>query len=286
VPVLYTFTNNILENNEVNLTWDTTSQPNAAFMYQLNWQLRPVKTTGVTAGWTDTPRPDVAWLNADGSLTTLAGNKAYIPALACISDKLPAPYGTLGADVLPGSTQITVTGIAANPLVMNTNTDPNTPYTAPVPGDPALPALPFPIVIANTVNGVQSTATERMTALSIQGVPIASGGVNPTFTITFNVRRNTATEGVPAPVSVLPSHVAGTRVMSTPLPIIPNDAQTFPAPYVVQTQAHMCVADHGFSSYDGASYYPATGGSLIGVSRLLYRTTIFDIGDGWVRVGQ
>jgi hypothetical protein len=70
--------------------------------------------------------------------------------------------------------------------------------------------------------------------------------------------------------------------MSTPLPIIPNDATAFPPPYVVQTQAHMCVADHGFTPYDGYR----VGGDLTGATRLLYRTTIFDIGDGWVRIGN
>jgi hypothetical protein len=270
VPVLYTFTNAILASDTVNLTWDMTAQPNAAFMYQLNWRLRPVETTGALAGWTKMPRPEVAWLNTDGSLTTVNGDKQFVPALACLSDRLPAPYGELAANVLPTDTQIQVKGIKANPASSD---------LVPNPGAPALPATPFPIVIANTAGGAQLLTTERMTVTSV-GTPVLSGG---TYSTTFTVTRGTATEGgaIKAPHD-LPAYPKVLRVMSTPLPIIPNDATAFPPPYVVQTQAHMCVADHGFTPYDGYR----VGGDLTGATRLLYRTTIFDIGDGWVRIGN
>jgi hypothetical protein len=269
VPVLYTFTNSILASDTVNLTWDTTAQPNAAFMYQLNWRLRPVETTGASAGWTVMPRPQLAWLNTDGTLTTLNGTPKFVPALACLSDRLPSPYGVLAANILPTDTQIQVRGILANPA---------SPDLVPNPGAPALPATPFPIVIANTAGGAQLLTTERMTVTSI-GTPVLSGG---TYSTTFTVTRGTATEGgaLKAPHDI----PAGKdlRVMSTPLPIIPNDATSYPAPYVVQTPAHMCVAEHGFTPYDGYR----VGGDLTGATRLLYRTTIFDIGDGWVRIGN
>jgi hypothetical protein len=269
VPVLYTFTNMILASNTVNLTWDMDSQRNAAFMYQINWGLRPVETTGGLTGWTVTPRPQVAWLNVDGSLTTLGGNPQYVPALACLSDRLPAPYGVLAADVLPTDTQIQVKGIAANPASS---------FLVPAPGAPALPATPFPIVIANTAGGAQLLTTERMTVTSV-GTPVLSGG---TYSATFTVTRGTAAEGDPTGTGKA-AHTRPTgkdlRVMSTPLPIIPA---SYPAPYVVQTQAHMCIADHGFIPYDGFG----VGGALTGATRLLYRTTVFDIGDGWVRIGN
>jgi hypothetical protein len=38
------------------------------------------------------------------------------------------------------------------------------------------------------------------------------------------------------------------------------------------TQAHMCVAAHGFTSFDFSG----------GTAHLLYKTHVFDIGDGWV----
>ena len=257
VLVPYTFTNTILTApfDQVHLSWDTTVQPNAAFIYTLNWRLRPVETTSPLTGWTVAPRPQVAWLT-DGS-----GNPIFIPSLACVSPKLPAPYGTLAASIDANATQVTITGIKANPASQ---------YAVPQPGAPAIPSLPFPIVIANTVGGSPSTVTERLTAVSIASQsPATTPNYSGTYTITFNVTRGGVTEGMSAPAP----HGAGYIAMSSPLPIIPNDASTFPAPYVVNTQAHMCVAEHGFNSF--------TIGSD-GVTRLLYYTTVIDIGDGWV----
>ena len=139
-------------------------------------------------------------------------------------------------------------------------------FLTPVPGAPSVPDVPFPIVIANKTG----VGVERMTAISMVGSPVASGG---TFTITYNVTRGTPTEGMSQPAV----HAGGARVMSTPLPIIPNDPTTFPAPYTPQTQANMCIAQHGFDSF-------ALGPD--GKVRLLYFTTVIDIGDGFVRVGQ
>ena len=257
VKVPYTFTNSILTApfDQVHLSWDTTLQPNAAFLYTLNWRLRPVETANPLAGWTVAPRPQVAWL-ADGN-----GDPIFIPSLACLSSKLPAPYGTLGGAIDANATQVTVTGIQANPA---------SPYAVPQPGAPAIPSLPFPIVIADTVNGAPGTATERMTAVSIASQsPATTPGYTGTYTITFNVTRGGVTEGQ----STKAPHGIGYNVMSTPLPIIPNDTSTFAAPYAVNTQAHMCIAEHGFNAF-------AIGSD--GITQLLYYTTVIDIGDGWV----
>jgi hypothetical protein len=270
VPVLYTFTNNILNPNAsigdtVNLTWDTTSQPNAVFEYTMNWQTQPVEAGSGLSGWPLTMRPSVAWLNQDGSETTgLSDNPAFVPALACASNSLPAPYGTLTSAIGTSETSITVTGIAANAPVNNPLT--NTPYTQPAPGAPAIPAVPFPIVIANSVSGTQSTATERM-LVTAAGTPMQNG--DGTYTITFTVTRGDAMT-TPAP------HGATYRVMSTPLPLIPSDDPgNFPAAgiYKPGTQAHMCVASHGFSAFSFEG----------GTPHVVYKTHVFDIGDGWVR---
>jgi len=262
IKVPYTFTNTILTDDQVHLSWDTSIQANPAFMYSLNWRLRsvepptiPVNVINPLAGWTTAPRPQVAWL-ADGS-----GNPVFVPGLACVSGKLPAPYGTLQTGIAANATKVTITGIAANPA---------SPYAVPAPGAPAVPPVPFPIVIANTIGGAPAAGVERMTAVSIDGSPVLSAG---TYTITYNVSRGGVTEGMSQPAE----HTAGYRVMSTPLPIIPNDATTFPLPYVAQTQANMCIAQHGFDSF---------GIGADGVARLLYFTTVIDIGDGWVRVSQ
>lgn len=266
VPVLYTFTNTILANETVNLTWDTISQPNAAFEYTLNWQAQPVEAGDKVSGWPMELRPVVAWLNADGSESTgLSPNPAFVPGLACLRNALPTPYGTLvnGVDDQPGTVSITVTGIASNPSI-NNPLPPGTPYTQPVPGDPALPAYPFPIVIADKVGGVQGTATERMLVTG-DTARSSSGGI---WTMTFTVQRGDG-------MTTLAAHDPAYRVMSTPLPLIPTDDPTnYPTTgvYAPGTQAHMCIAAHGFTSFDFSG----------GTAHLLYKTHVFDIGDGWV----
>ena len=246
IKVPYTFTNTILTNDTVHLSWDTGIQANPAFLYSMNWRARPVETANPLAGWTTTPRPLVAWV-ADGT-----GNPIFVPGLACVSNELPAPYGSLGASIDASATQVVITGVAANPA---------SPYLVPVPGAPAVPDVPFPIVLANSSGG-----TERMTATSLAG----SAGTGP-FTLTYNVTRGTVTEGFSAPAA----HTTGAPVMSTPLPIIPNDTTSFPAPYTVQRQAQMCIAGHGFDAFRiGAD----------GVTQIMYSTTVIDIGDGWVTI--
>ena len=256
VPVLYTFTNNILTPpfDQVRLSWDTASQPNAAFIYTMNWRLRPVITSNPgnlqpsPIGWTAMPRPGVAWL------TDASGNPIFIPGLACVSGKLPAPYGQLGSAIDQNATSITITGVAGDAVT----------------GAPKVPSTPFPIVIANQVGGLQSTQTERMTAV---GTPTQSPATTPgggPYTLTYTVTRGTATEGFSAKAQ----HDASYPVVSTPLPIIPNDTTSFPAPYTVQTQAHMCIAEHGFNAFSiGAD----------GTTQLMYFTTVIDIGDGYVK---
>jgi hypothetical protein len=283
--VLYTFTNNILSTNQnlentVNLTWDTSSQPNAAFEYTLNWQALPVQTGDKVSGWPLDIRPSVAWLNQDGTEATgLSTNPAYVRGLACLSNTLPKPYGTLGAGVgttgivIGSPDTVTVTGIAANPSVNNPLT--GTPYTQPARGAPAIPTAPFPIVIANSVGGVQDTATERMRVESIasQTPSTVDPNYTGTYTITFNVTRGA---GMTTPAT----HDTGYQVVSTPLPLIPTDDSTnFPllssgGVYKPGTQAHMCIASHGFTAFD----------FLGGTANVLYSTHVFDIGDGWVTI--
>jgi hypothetical protein len=65
-------------------------------------------------------------------------------------------------------------------------------------------------------------------------------------------------------------------VMSTPLPIIPNDPTvSLPTPYQVGDQARMCVAEHSWIpvGQDGS-------GNLL----VQYFTTVFDTGDGFVTI--
>jgi hypothetical protein len=268
VLVPYTFTNTILTDDTVHLSWDASVQASPAFMYSLNWRPRMVESADPNKGWSLAMRPQVAWL-ADGS-----GNPIYVPGLACVSGKLPAPYGTLQTAIDDTVTQITVTGIPAN------KADPKlaVQYAVPMVGAPALPTdsngsiLPFPIVVGAAVGSQTSTATERMTVLSVvpgSQTPPTTAGYTGTYTMTFNVRRGTDTEGGATKVA----HAAGSQVMSTPLPIIPDDAANFPAPYQVKKQANMCIAEHGFQSFT----LDANGNTQV-----MYFSTVIDIGDGWV----
>ena len=271
VLVPYTFTNTILTDDTVRLSWDTHVQASPAFMYSLNWRPRSVESTNPDTGWSIAPRPQVSWLN-DGN-----GAPVFVPGLACLSGKLPAPYGTLQTAIDDQVLTITVTGIPAN------KADPGlaVQYSVPKVGAPALPTdsfgnfiLPFPIVIGATPGSPTSLATERITVTGIVSQsPPTTNGYTGTYTMTFTVTRGTDAEGGVTKVG----HAAQSQVMSTPLPMVPDDATTFPAPYVVKKQANMCVAEHGFGSFSADAN---------GKAQAMYFSTIIDIGDGWVRIGQ
>ena len=92
---------------------------------------------------------DVAWLNTDGSPASTAGTPAYITADDCLANAnfLPAPYGTLTANV----------GLTDTKLAIDTTTPPRQspsgtpPGSVPYPGSPpvdgATPGTPFDVVI-------------------------------------------------------------------------------------------------------------------------------------------
>jgi 5-hydroxyisourate hydrolase-like protein (transthyretin family) len=283
VEVLYNFTNNIRASadptltNSVNLSWDTATQVNAAFQYTVNWN--PVLVDTALSGWSTSQRPQVAWLDKSGNLatgSTPSAQIAWIPGLACLGNRLPVPYGTLAAALdttidANNESPITINNV---PVISYPDLDGNT-YSIPAAGSADVPPVPFPIVIPN-VGTANPTDTERMTATTlVNATPVLDGNGNTTsWTITYKVRRGTAKEGDPTG-SHIANHAASAKVMSTPLPIIPNDATTFPAPYKVNTQSQMCIAKHGFTSFQ----LDASGNTQV-----MYSSTIFDIGDGWVQV--
>lgn len=126
-PVNYFVSNMLFFNGLVHFRWPVAgpgSQPTAVFAYDVTF------TTAAT--------PKVAWLNLDGSPAVASNGTdkpVFIDPLACASDILPAPYGTLSSSVSMGSNQIKVS-----------------PSVTP-------PATPFDIVID----------LERMTVTSISG---------------------------------------------------------------------------------------------------------------------
>ncbi len=110
-PVNYTFTNNVLSGNTVNVVWDLNVAPGSALKYTVNWKSEYVGATGMPIQSTK-----VRWsgLNDPGAL--IAGR-------ACIAqnqdpvtkDFLPRPYGTLTALIDNVQTSIDVTASVTLP---------------------------------------------------------------------------------------------------------------------------------------------------------------------------
>lgn len=209
VKVAYDFSNNLLTDNSATLRWNTSAQPNAAFVYTVTFLDESVNpSTG-----TPTSRTKVAWeFKPDG--TPL--HKVY--GVACIAPLLPAPYGTLTSPI--GDTDGTI-------------------YVS---ASASLPATPFAAMIGS----------ERIQVTAVSGAM-------------WTVVRGTGQLGADkAP------HSANATVMSTPLPIDPNQflpgSSTALNPYY-QRQAHVCIADEGWVVVPGG---------------VRFTTTIYDIGDGFV----
>src|SRR5262249_7520742 len=108
----YTFTNDILDNNQVKLQWDTSTDPGAAFTYTVTWKPEYVNpATGMPSGTTK-----FAWF-VNGVLTP------QVIGRACIAQNpngnpvtyLPAPYGNLNGAIDDTTMTIVVTPTAAIP---------------------------------------------------------------------------------------------------------------------------------------------------------------------------
>lgn len=114
IAVGYTFVNDILNNNTVSLTWDTSgTQKGAAFEYTVTWKPEYVDaTSGLPSRVTK-----VQW---QGLVTP-------VNARACIGPELPASYGAL-AGAIPDNVATTFT-ITASSL--------------------AAPVLPFPVNVGS-----------------------------------------------------------------------------------------------------------------------------------------
>jgi hypothetical protein len=199
--VPYSATNTVATDGKLHFAWPldtTTGDPAAAFQYTVNG-------TGLL------PPPGstkVAWLNTNGTPTSQPGTADLIPALDCLAPKnLPAPYGTLTANVL--ATDLTIT--------VNT--------TIPSGAHPAIPHAPppFDIVIGTDPN------TERMTVTAVSGLPAAESW--------------TVTRGV-ANVGPAVFHAQNLLAMSTPLPIM-LITQGTGGQYAAGNQAQMCIAARG-----------------------------------------
>jgi hypothetical protein len=203
--------------------------------------------------------PKLAWLNNDGSKVSAA-----FPDPTVQPAQQPA---YLDGSILQCKTTNGQLGILPAPygaLSANANINTSTIKVNTSPQNAVLPtpsATPFDIVIG----------TERMQVTAIQGT-------------TWTVTRPTG--GTPAS-----SHSSGSKVMSTPLPLLPDapipptapfkatladgtvlDAPTYaaaPLPYAFGKQAQMCIVGSPSLNSDGT-----------------YSTKIIDQSDGWVRIGN
>jgi hypothetical protein len=176
---------------------------------------------------------DVAWLNMDGSPASTPGTPAYITAQDCLENAnfLPAPYGTLQADNGETITVDTTIPSGANGVIVP-------------------PALPFDIVIG----------TERLTVTACAEGDEDEGSDQECGEQANEPETWSVTRAVGNTTQV--TH-AGGLVMSTPLPLLPENVG---APYTAGNQALMCIAAQS-GSEDQQSH----------------STTFMDIGgDGWV----
>ena len=264
-PILYSFTNSILVNNTVHLAWDTSTSQLPAFTYTMTWQTEDVanptypanNTDTSTFGWPVPRQVAVAWTSSDGT----AAGANWTRALACNGTDLPAPYAQLAQDVTTTPSSGTQDSITVNvppsvPTYVDTATNTTKSYpTATIPAKVSS-TDPFPIVIG----------TERMSVIGISPAADSTTGQYAAGQYTLTVLRG-AGGTTPATHS---SSGASNYVMSTPLPIDTN-----PASPNYNMQVPMCVVTQGWTS---AGIDPNTG-----VPQVNYFTTVYDIGDGFVK---
>ena len=199
--------------------------------------------------------PNLAWVNVDDSKASAAFPNAtsttQVPAyldgsiLGC-HDPNGNP-ATLASIPYPKPYGVLSNNANQSTLTIKVNTSPQNAVLPP-------PATPFDIVIG----------TERMRVTSAQGS-------------TWTVEARGAGMTTPAP------HPAGSKLMSTPLPLLPGADPGFhatladgvtvvtptPPHYAYGRQAQMCIVGTPTDNHDGT-----------------WSTTIMDLSDGWVRVGQ
>jgi hypothetical protein len=226
-PVGYTFTNDILNTNSVNLTWDVASQKGATFQYTVTWKPEYVSlATGLPTRVTR-----LAWY--DDATGTILG--PVVPGRACLSPELPFPYGTLAAPI---------TTVFGTHITVNS------------PALPPLPTPPFPIVIDN----------ERMTVTNVAGTDwTVDRGVGGTTAATHSI--------------VYPDLTTAKNVMSTPLPL---DAAAIQMRMCIASEAWETVAPGANDCPTAVTPSPTVPVPTAPLACVLYSTTIFDIGDGYV----
>ncbi len=245
-------TNTVPTDDQMHFRWpdfQTGGDPYATFEYSV---CGPGELPSLT---------DVAWLNIDGTPASAPGTPAYITANDCLANAnfLPAPYGTLKANVGLTDTTLSV-DTTMPPRQSPAGTPPGSvPYPGSAPGSPAMPGTAFDVVIDT------ERITVQLVCLDNDGDPTdasdcTEAGEGEALMVTQR--------GVGGTIAT--THSTGALVMSTPLPLLPAGV---PAPYKAGNQALMCIQ----------SQTPECGqNETEGCDAGVHSSTFLDIGgDGW-----
>jgi hypothetical protein len=110
IVVGYDYSNRIATDNEIELLWDTVSQPSATFSLTQTWLPEDSTTLGPDGSPIPSKSTQVKWTD------DIPG---FITAPACTSPELPSQYGTLaapGIDASATTISITLAGPVPHPL--------------------------------------------------------------------------------------------------------------------------------------------------------------------------
>ena len=204
-PVDYNFTNNGTTDGSAILKWNI--QSGAAFSYTVFGNPVGLDATGwpLASG-----RPLVTW-QFDGNGNPI--NKRL--AVACVSDRLPTPYGALASGI-----DATVTSLTVNTTV--------------VPGEVSMPAVPFPI----------NVDSERMQVTAKAAGPGANQFTLTVIRGTGDIPSDAASHLAGAIAMSTPLPIDPNQYL--PSPPAPNATTLNPS---YQRQAQMCMASRGWTPF-------------------------------------
>ncbi|MCC7215633.1 MAG: hypothetical protein IT517_02595 [Burkholderiales bacterium] len=201
--VNYDFANKILDPSQyIANAWDTMLQPDAAFFYSVNWQAKTLVPADL--GYPPATRPKVGWQYVSNVLVLTDG-------LACLSTKLPRPYGRVPAGGL---------GAGVTSVTLDTATSP-----PPSPGWETLPAVgvPFPIYIGSERITATRTGGTTLSLARGQAITIDSAHAGGSYAMS-----------TPMPVDT-----RGGPPSCTTAPVSPYCGKA----------VQMCIVSHGWQSY-------------------------------------
>jgi hypothetical protein len=303
IKVNYEVDNTILVDNQFELVWDTSTQKNATFLLTANSKSEEVDATG----WPTTARPSMAWKYNGATPVPIDG-------IACVAPTAPSTYATAvsvdttpsGSDTIVVNTTpvspatyaavppvpfvvsvngkvLTVTGVSGSTWTVTENGIAASDAGAFIVGK--FPLLPEIYATVQSASGTQITVTSRLRDFPPAPFPItvsADGGVTAERMLVTAVdaaqQALTVQRGNGVTTIIPDASLAGKKIVSNPLPLIPAGAipSGSASYYTAGTQAQMCVVSYGWSSI---------GLNAAGTTpRIMWTIEWLDIGDGWISV--